>query len=135
MLALSFYFGICTAATDVTPPPSKAAGPVVTALPQPEVQAFTEAEMADHVTAVVVQAHSRWKSACWDSADPATRKPGRYIASLAFDATGRLIISGVGEIRESSDPAIAQCLRRQVNTFTIPAPGHPVSYDVPFQMP
>jgi hypothetical protein len=73
--------------------------------------------------------------ACWGSADPATRKPGRYTATLAFDATGKLVIFGIGELRGESDLAVAQCLRKQGGAFTIPAPGLPVTFEVPFQMP
>lgn len=87
------------------------------------------------MTAEVEKAKPRWKAACWDTADPVTRKPGRYTAGLAFDAAGRLTISGVGEVRENSDPAVAQCMRVQVNEFKIPAPGRPLVFDIPFEMP
>jgi hypothetical protein len=143
IVALGLYFGLRRSTTGVTTPPATA-DPAVTAPAQPQAGStaappqptFPTAEQtAAHVTAVVVEAHPKWKAACWDTADPATRTAGRYTAALAFDATGKLTISGIGEHRGESDPGIGQCLRQQVNTFKIPAPGQPVSYDVPFTMP
>jgi hypothetical protein len=144
IVALGLYFGLRTPTAGVTPPPATAdpaaaarsplREPATAAPPQPPpVPTANETDV--HVTAVVASAHARWKAACWDTADPATRKAGRYVAALAFDASGKLTVSGVGEERDASDSSVAQCLRQQVNTFTIPAPGHPVSYDVPFTMP
>jgi hypothetical protein len=91
-------------------------------------------ETASHVTAAILGAHAQWKVACWDT-DPTKHTAGRYTAAVAFDASGKLTILGIGEVRDASDPAVAQCMRQQVMALTIPAPGHPVSYDVPFQMP
>lgn len=138
IVALGLYFGLRTAPTGVAPPaaassPAQLPNPVAIVPPPPP--APTEAQTAASVTDVVVRVHPQWKVACWDSADPATRKPGRYTATLAFDATGKLVIFGIGELRGESDLAVAQCLRTQGGTFTIPAPGRPVTYEVPFQMP
>lgn len=138
IVALGLYFGLRTSTTGVAPPVAasgraQAPSPVVITPPPPP--APTEAQTAAYVTDLVVRIHPRWKTACWDSADPATRKPGRYSATLAFDATGKLVIFGINEEREASDLAIAQCLRKQAGAFTIPAPGRSVSFEVPFTMP
>jgi hypothetical protein len=143
IIALGLYFGLRTPTAGVATPPATAdpaggprppqASPAAAPAQPPTFP--TEDEMAAHVKAAVVGAHAAWKAACWDTADPATRKPGRYIAALAFDASGRLTISGISELRDASDSGVAQCLRLQVNAFTMPAPGHPVSFDVPFAMP
>lgn len=132
IISLGLYLGLRSSTTEVAPPPT----PPAADAPAPAPEEWpTQEQTAAEVTAVVTQAHPRWKAACWDTADPATRQPGRYISSLAFDASGKLTISGIGEIRDGSDPAIAQCLRMQVNTFTISPPGHPVAYEVPIRMP
>jgi len=137
IVALGLYFGLRTPPVDVAPQPNAPASvPEPAVMPQPAAPpAPTEAQTAADVTDAVVREYPSWKVACWDSADPATRKPGRYAATLAFDATGKLVIFGINEDREMSDPNVAQCLRRQSNLFTIPAPGRPVTFDVPFQLP
>jgi hypothetical protein len=142
IVALGLYFGLRTPTPGVAPPvaasgSAQAPSPVaITPPPSPSPPpAPTEAQTAASVTDLIVRAHPRWKAACWDAADPATRKPGRYSATLAFDATGKLVIFGISEEREASDLAIAQCLRQQASAFTIPAPGRPVTLDVPFRMP
>lgn len=133
IIALGLYFGLRSSTAPVTPAP--VAAPVA-APPRPEpTPGPTEAQTAASVTQVIVEAHPRWRAACWDTADPATRKPGRYVASLAFDASGKLVIFGITEEREASDPAVAQCIRQQSNTFSIPAPGQASSFEVPFRMP
>ena len=111
-------------------------GVAMTATAQEETKVADPAAAATAaVNTFVVEARARWKAACWDRADAQTRKAGNYIAVLAFDSAGKLVISGTSEVRESSDPKIAQCLRLQVNTFTIPAAGYPMSFEVPFAMP
>jgi hypothetical protein len=138
VLALGLYFGLRTPSTDVpSPAPGSAPAPVPTPAPPPPSMppAPTEAELSANVTDLVVRAHPSWKAACWDSADPAARKAGRYTATLAFDATGKLVIFGINENREQSDLAVAQCMRKLPITNTIPAPGRGVTYEVPFQMP
>ena len=69
------------------------------------------------------------------TADPAARKPGRYAATLAFDAAGKLVMFGIMEYRGESDPAIAACLRKQEHPFSVPAPGRSLTYEVPFPLP
>lgn len=103
--------------------------------PVPAPAALTHAEITAHATAQVEDAKPRWTAACWDTADPTTRTPGRYVAGLAFDAEGRLKVSGVSETRGASDPGVAQCLRRLTHDFSIPPPGRYVVVDVPFAMP
>lgn len=103
--------------------------------PVPAPAALTHAEITAHATAQVEGAKPRWTAACWDTADPTTRTPGRYVAGLAFDAEGRLKVSGVSETRGASDPGVAQCLRRLTHDFSIPPPGRYVVVDVPFTMP
>jgi len=85
--------------------------------------------------AAVEQARDLWRTACWDGAARATRKAGRYIAVLAFDAGGTLVVSAIDEIRDASDPVIAQCLRQNLGALRIPAPGRPVRVEVPFALP
>lgn len=80
-------------------------------------------------------ARSRWTAACWDSANAATRKRGSYIAVLAFDAAGKLVISGITEVRDSSDPNIAHCLRQHVGDFQLAAGQAPATLEVPFDLP
>ncbi len=142
VIAVGLYFGLRTPMTGVATPPATTdptgatrSQPKAPAAAPPQPTFPTADETAAHVTAVVASAHPQWKVACWDTADPATRRAGRYNAALAFDAAGKLTISGIGEERDASDPSIAQCLRRQMSMFTIPAPGHPVSFEVPFTMP
>lgn len=108
----------------------------MTATAQDETKAIDPATAATAaVNTLVVEARARWKAACWDGASAETRKAGNYVAVLAFDGAGKLVISGTSEVRDSSDPVVAQCLRRQVNAFTIPATGYPMSFEVPFAMP
>jgi len=137
IIALGLYFGLRTHPVEVAPQlsaPAPVPEPVVPT-PPPAPPAPTEAQTAASVTDAVVRVYPSWKAACWDSADPATRKPGRYSATLAFDATGKLVIFGIGEVRGESDLAVAQCLRKQGATFAIPAPGRPVTFEVPFRLP
>lgn len=83
----------------------------------------------------VSTARARWVSECWNTADAATRKPGRYIAVLAFDGAGKLVIAGLNEVRGSSDPNIAQCIRPKLTDFTVPATGAPSTVEMPFDIP
>jgi len=87
------------------------------------------------VSTLVTQARARWIASCWTTANLASRKEGSYLAVLAFDGNGKLLISGISEVRGSSDPGIAQCLRRLSNDFRIPATGVPSSSEVPFDIP
>lgn len=89
------------------------------------------AELASQFTA----SRAAWTAACWDTADPASRKRGSYIAVLAFDANGKQVISGINEVRGSSDPNVAQCLRGQLLNFSIPASQAPATVEVPFDLP
>lgn len=80
-------------------------------------------------------ARAQWTSACWDTANPASRKRGSYIAVLAFDATGKQVVSGVSEVRGSSDPNVAQCLRGQLLNLSIPAADAPATIEHTFDFP
>jgi hypothetical protein len=141
IIALGLYFGlrVPTPAPTIAPPEGKAPGAPTRAAP-PEHKAVaplppSAEQLQTHVAALVEGAKPRWKAACWDTADPAKRKPGRYVAGLAFDAAGRVTVSGVSEVRDASDPEVAQCIRVQVNEFQIPAPGRYVVFEIPFTMP
>jgi hypothetical protein len=138
IIALGLYFGLRTPSANV-PPPAPSPAPALVPTPVPPAPSVppvpTEAQTAAQVTDLVVRVHPSWKAACWDSADPATRKPGRYTATLAFDATGKLVIFGITEHREQTDPAVAQCMRTRPIMLPISAPGRAVTYEVPFQMP
>jgi hypothetical protein len=139
VIALGLYFGlrVPTPAPTAAPPEGKAP----TSTPEPQGKAVvaplppSAEQLQAQVAALVEGAKPRWKAACWDTADPAKRKPGRYVAGLAFDAAGRVTVSGVSEVRDASDAEVAQCLRMQVNEFTIPAPGRYVVFEIPFTMP
>jgi hypothetical protein len=96
----------------------------------------SEEQLRPEVVAQVQRAKETWKAACWDTADPATRKPGRYVSVLSFGEDGELDISGVSEFRDgASDPGVAQCIRVQVNRFEISPPGRTVVFEIPFEMP
>jgi hypothetical protein len=86
-------------------------------------------------TAAVEAAHAAWTASCWDTADTTTLKAGSYVAVLGFGANGKAIVAGVTEIREGSDFDVARCLRTLVPAITIPAPGKPVSVEIPFEIP
>lgn len=136
IIALGLYFGLRTPPVDVAPQPSTPAAAPAPVTPQPPApQAPTEAQTTAHVNDLVARVLPSWKAACWDSLEPGARKPGRYTATLAFDATGKLVIFGITEIRGESDMAVAECLRKQEHAFSVPAPGRPLTFDVPFQMP
>jgi len=150
-IALGLYFGLRERApnTGAPPPPvgtvvspqgnptspagAGSASRDVVVPPPPPVP--TEDQLRPMVAALVEGSKPRWKAACWDTADPATRKPGRYISVLAFDASGNVDVSGVSEIRDESDPGVGQCLRQQVNDFTITAPQRHVVFETPFEIP
>lgn len=135
VIAAGLFFGLRPQPTPVAPtsapPPIPSASPTA---PPPTPQR-TDPQVQSDVVAAITSARPAWIAACWDTADPAQRKAGRYIAATAFDASGKLVVWGISELRNESDPAIAQCLRRYVNTLRIPAPGHPVSVEVPFALP
>lgn len=140
LVGLGLYFGLRAQAP--SPPAINPAGtvPVDPAAPpaQPPgtVRRPSMEQLETEVGALVASAKPRWKAACWDTVDPATRKAGHYISSLAFDATGKITISGVTEHREVGDSRVAQCIRQQVNdTFRITPPGEKVTFEVPFEMP
>lgn len=136
IIALGLYFGLRRPPVEVAPQPGAPAPTPAPTTPQPPApQAPTEAQITAHVNDLVARVLPSWKAACWDSVDPATRKPGRYFATLAFDATGKLVIFGITEIRGESDRLVAECLRKQEHPFSVPAPGQPLSYDVPFPIP
>ena len=103
--------------------------------PAPPSEAPTEEQTTARVNELVARSLPSWKAACWDTADPAARKPGRYAATLAFDAAGKLVMFGIMEYRGESDPAIAACLRKQEHPFSVPAPGRSPTYEVPFPLP
>lgn len=138
IVALGLYFGLRGQAPQSAPATPSAAQPTepmksdASTLPKPP----SDAQILGEATALVMGARPRWKTACWDPADPATRKPGRYISALAFDATGKLTVSGVSELRDVGDGNVAHCIRQQVNDdFRISAPGRTVTLEVPFEMP
>lgn len=142
VIALGLYFGLRapTPVPTAAPPAGPAAQPAATSSTPPQGKAVaplppSAEQLQAHVAALVEGAKPRWKAACWDTADPTKRKPGRYVAGLAFDAAGRVTVSGVSEVRDASDPEVAQCMRQQVNEFQIPAPGRYVVFEIPFEMP
>jgi hypothetical protein len=143
IISLGLYFGLRRPDAASTPAPARVeAAPKVapapmqsTATPPPRPALPSEEQLRAQTLAQVEAAKPRWKAACWDPADPATRKPGRYVSVLAFDAEGQLDISGVSEIRDGSDSNVGQCLRLQLNTFTISPPGRNVSFEIPFEIP
>lgn len=143
IISLGLYFGLRRPEAGPTPPqaavdasPKVAPVPVQgPATPPPRPALPSEEQLRAEVAAHVEAAKPRWKVACWDTADPATRKPGRYISILAFDAEGQVDISGITEIRGGSDSNVGQCLRLQVSTFKISAPGRNVSFEIPFEIP
>jgi hypothetical protein len=111
-------------------------GSAVLAVSAKETQAADPAVAArEAASTAVASALPRWKAACWDTANAETRKAGGYVAVMAFDSAGRLVIFGVSEDRDTGDPAIARCLRRQANPFTVSAVGYATSFEVPFAMP
>ena len=109
-------------AQSVAVPPLEASAPAAKAAPAELLAQFSAARPA-------------WTRACWDTADPATRKRGSYIAVLAFDGAGKQVIGGISEVRGASDPAIAQCLRAQLLNLSIPAHQAPATIEVPFDLP
>lgn len=121
--------------TEVGPSPGSGREPSQGGATVPPRPAVGDDQLRAEVVALVETAKPRWKAACWDTADPATRTAGRYVSVLAFDAEGGLDVSGITEIRGASDPGVAQCLRVQVNPFTISAPGRLVTFEIPFDMP
>lgn len=123
ILALGLYFGLRRPET-----PAPAPEPTAPSLP-------AETEITSRVHELVAHELPRWKAACWDALDPAARAPGRYAATLGFDAGGKLVIFGILEFRGESDMDVATCLRRQEHAFAIPAPGRPLTYEVPFAIP
>jgi hypothetical protein len=138
IISLGLYFGLRGPEAAPTPPAARVdAAPKVApvSMPPPRPALPSEEQLRAEVAAHVEAAKPRWKAACWDTADPATRKPGRYISILAFDAEGQVDISGVSEIRDGSDSNVGQCLRQQLNAFKISAPGRNVSFEIPFEMP
>lgn len=138
IISLGLYFALRRPEAAPTPPPARVdAAPKVApvSMPPPRPALPSDEQLRAEVAAHVEAAKPRWKVACWDTADPATRKPGRYISILAFDAEGQVDISGVTEIRGESDSNVGQCLRLQVSTFKISAPGRNVSFEIPFEMP
>jgi hypothetical protein len=158
IIALGLYFGLRTQAPSAgsttsrtgtaTELPASPVDPSRTGAVPPLVQGSSQGgstlpprpvppddQLLAEVVALVERAKPRWKAACWDTADPATRKPGRYVSGLAFDASGKLTISGVSEIRDGSDPGVSSCLRLLVNEFQISAPGRNTTYEIPFEIP
>jgi len=133
-IALAIYFGLRASVPDSAPPVhAPPSDPAVALEVKPSAAAQTRA-IADAGKAVEA-ARAGWAAKCWDTADPTTRTPGKYVAALAFEADGKSTISGVTELRGESDPNVAQCLRQVVVGLTIPAPGERVSVEIPFALP
>jgi hypothetical protein len=86
-------------------------------------------------TEAVDQALPQWRFECWDTAAPSTRRPGRYVAALAFGPDGATVVAGITEDRGGSDPNVAQCLRQRVHLLRIPPPRQSISLEVPFALP
>jgi hypothetical protein len=136
IVSLGLYFGLRRPAPDggALAKASGAGAPQTGAAAAPGPMPSDE-QLRAEVVAAVEGARARWTAACWDTANSATRTAGRYVSVLAFDAAGELDVSGISEVRGASDPAVAQCLRVQVNPFRISAPGRMVSFEIPFALP
>ncbi len=141
-IALAIYFGLRASVpqapagtpqivTQAEPDRAGSAPPAAAAQQTAAAQARAIADAGKAVEA----ARAGWSAKCWDTADATTRTPGKYVATLAFEADGRSVISGVTELRGQSDPNVAQCLRQVVVGLTIPAPGERVSVEIPFALP
>ncbi len=136
LLAAGIYFGL----RSMRPPPATVSTLAGAGVPRPSPAAHDAVAEREVIavragTEAVHQALPRWRSECWDTADPSTRKPGRYVAAVAFGTDGATVVAGITEDRGGSDPTVAQCLRQRVHLLRIPPPPHPISLEVPFALP
>lgn len=136
LVAAGIYFGLRSMRPQSAPIPAPTGDGEVR--PSPAAQ---DASSEGHALALragteaVHQALPRWRSECWDTAEPSTRRPGRYVAAVAFALDGATVVAGITEDRGGSDPNVAQCLRQRVHLLRIPPPRQSISLEVPFALP
>lgn len=73
---------------------------------------------------------------CWTPDTKRAHAPAhiRLTFGLAFDADGNLVASSVGE-GTPARPKVAECLRSEALAMTVPAPGAPMSIEIPYGLP
>lgn len=116
------------------PPPAAPVAPIEAPVAAPPFD-------RDHARAEAARALERLRphmiATCWT---PTSAEPGppavRVQFNLGFTADGNLGGWGINEDRASSRPAVAACLRTlPLDGVRIPAPGAPLTLEVPLTLP
>jgi len=144
MIAGALYFGLRERSGErpvpvvVTPmaTPVPVATPVVPGPPSvitPEMQAHA----FDSARAALESYRAEFVARCWNPAVAKQPEPAWIPLSfnLAFGADGRIIGIGIAEDHNVHRADVGMCMRTIPLPLTIPAPGLPITIEVPFSLP
>jgi hypothetical protein len=125
-----------TAPVRAEPLVSQAAAATGMLPPLPPVAASVLARGTETAARALERLRPQFVSTCWTS--PTEQEPQQIVLafSLSFSPEGRLIGWGISEARDAARMAVANCIREQkLDAIAIPAPGAPLSVEVPFTLP
>ncbi len=134
LIAGGVYFGLRSSRPALPSPPASEAA--LQSPPTPPVEVSRAQVLADATAALEAQ-RTRVVADCWQPAAKAQGEPAtmQLVYTFTFNAQGQQLARGVSVDRATGRPDVATCLSTAVHPLTIPAPGAPVSVDVPFRLP
>jgi hypothetical protein len=93
--------------------------------------------VTDDATRAVVARRSEIRSQCWDALPDAEDAPAEVPLglSISFDASGKVLASGVSEDRETARAGVAACVGPIVHSLEIPPPGANVGIELSITVP